>query len=125
MAMTKCKECGKDISTKAEQCPSCGAKVQKKLGVVSSIIVVVVIFFAGKVFIDFIFSAGKEVHAAVKEVRESVQAEKKDPAALIKELESKCAATAREAPESFDKNEFYKSCVAGGRAQFRAQGIIK
>lgn len=26
MAMTKCKECGKDVSTKADKCPHCGAK---------------------------------------------------------------------------------------------------
>lgn len=26
MAMTKCKECGADISTKAEACPKCGAR---------------------------------------------------------------------------------------------------
>lgn len=26
MAMTKCKECGKEISTKAAQCPHCGAR---------------------------------------------------------------------------------------------------
>jgi hypothetical protein len=26
MAMTKCKECGAEISTKAESCPKCGAK---------------------------------------------------------------------------------------------------
>ena len=26
MAMTKCKECGAEISTKADACPKCGAK---------------------------------------------------------------------------------------------------
>jgi len=30
MAITKCKECGKDISDKAEHCPHCGAPVSKK-----------------------------------------------------------------------------------------------
>jgi hypothetical protein len=30
MAMTKCKECGTEISTKAEPCPKCGAKAPKK-----------------------------------------------------------------------------------------------
>lgn len=30
MAMTKCKECGAEVSTKAEACPKCGAKQAKK-----------------------------------------------------------------------------------------------
>lgn len=44
MALTKCKECGKDVSTTAKACPNCGApdflpdnakKEQKKKGVLS------------------------------------------------------------------------------------------
>ena len=30
MALTKCKECGNEISTKADSCPNCGAKAPKK-----------------------------------------------------------------------------------------------
>jgi uncharacterized membrane protein YvbJ len=29
MALVKCRECGKDVSTEAKACPSCGAKVAK------------------------------------------------------------------------------------------------
>lgn len=29
MAMTDCRECGKDISTTAKSCPQCGAKVPR------------------------------------------------------------------------------------------------
>lgn len=32
MALTKCKECGKEVSTKAESCPQCGAVIKKKTG---------------------------------------------------------------------------------------------
>src|SRR5688572_12336439 len=32
MALTKCDECGKEISTKAEKCPHCGAKVEHTSG---------------------------------------------------------------------------------------------
>lgn len=32
MAMTKCKECGKEISTKAAACPACGAKIVRTSG---------------------------------------------------------------------------------------------
>lgn len=30
MALKKCKECGNDVSTKAESCPKCGAVLRKK-----------------------------------------------------------------------------------------------
>ena len=32
MALIKCKECGTEVSSKAENCPKCGAKVAKKMG---------------------------------------------------------------------------------------------
>jgi RNA polymerase subunit RPABC4/transcription elongation factor Spt4 len=48
MALTKCKECGEQISTKAEACPKCGAKQPKKTslltwGVLAFIILVVIV----------------------------------------------------------------------------------
>ena len=30
MAMIKCSECGNEVSTTADSCPHCGAKVKKK-----------------------------------------------------------------------------------------------
>lgn len=32
MALVKCKECGSEVSTKADACPNCGAKVKKGMG---------------------------------------------------------------------------------------------
>lgn len=32
MAMGKCKECGNEVSTKAEACPKCGAVLKEKTG---------------------------------------------------------------------------------------------
>lgn len=37
MAMTKCKECGNEVSDKADACPKCGAKVAKKPGLLVKI----------------------------------------------------------------------------------------
>lgn len=37
MAMTKCKECGKDISTTAKTCPHCGASTSPILDAVGNI----------------------------------------------------------------------------------------
>ena len=32
MALTKCKECGNVVSTKAKSCPQCGAVIKEKIG---------------------------------------------------------------------------------------------
>ncbi|MEN6475661.1 MAG: zinc-ribbon domain-containing protein [Syntrophaceae bacterium] len=32
MALKKCKECGNEVSTKADKCPHCGAKVKGNIG---------------------------------------------------------------------------------------------
>lgn len=39
MALTKCKECGKEVSDTAGKCPNCGAKVAKPLGVAGWLLV--------------------------------------------------------------------------------------
>lgn len=47
MAMTKCKECDKEISTEADRCPHCGAKPKKPAGWIGwtvAIFVVLIIF---------------------------------------------------------------------------------
>jgi len=41
MALIACKECGKEISTEAKACPSCGAKVVKPAGKGRAIIFIV------------------------------------------------------------------------------------
>jgi hypothetical protein len=38
MVMKKCKECGNDVSTKAESCPKCGAVLKKKTGCLGYIV---------------------------------------------------------------------------------------
>lgn len=44
MAMTKCKECGTDISTTADACPKCGAKQIRTSGCAKAVLAVVVLF---------------------------------------------------------------------------------
>lgn len=38
MALKKCKECGADVSDKADACPKCGAKIPKKTSIFTKII---------------------------------------------------------------------------------------
>ena len=50
MALTKCKECGNDVSQKATQCPKCGSPVKKKTSIITWIFAI----FLGLWFIGFI-----------------------------------------------------------------------
>lgn len=42
MVLTKCKECGTEISKKAKQCPGCGAPAKKKTSLVTWLVLVMV-----------------------------------------------------------------------------------
>lgn len=44
MALTKCKECGHELSKKARQCPSCGAPVKKRSGCLKPVLLVLGVF---------------------------------------------------------------------------------
>lgn len=44
MALTKCKECGAEISTKAITCPKCGAKVPERTSFVTWLVLIFIIF---------------------------------------------------------------------------------
>lgn len=44
MAMTKCKECGGELSTKADACPKCGAKVPRTSAAAMGCLIIVALF---------------------------------------------------------------------------------
>ena len=44
MAMKKCKECGKNVSSTATACPNCGAVLKKKTGCLTYIVLFFIIF---------------------------------------------------------------------------------
>lgn len=50
MALTKCKECGAEVSNKAEACPKCGAKVRKTYGCGTLILIFIVLAIFGSIF---------------------------------------------------------------------------
>ncbi len=51
MALIKCKECGTEVSSKAENCPKCGAKVANKTGcgTVLGIMLLLMLFVIGSI----------------------------------------------------------------------------
>ena len=44
MALTRCKECKAEVSTKAKTCPKCGAPVQKHVYCLSGCLIIAVVF---------------------------------------------------------------------------------
>lgn len=44
MALVKCKECGEQVSTKAEACPKCGAKMPKRSSLGAWLVLVIILF---------------------------------------------------------------------------------
>ena len=51
MSLIKCKECGKEISNKAESCPNCGVKLPKKTSIITwAILASIVIYFIASLF---------------------------------------------------------------------------
>ena len=46
MALTKCKECGEEISKKAEKCPKCGAPAKKKTSLFTWLVTIFVVLLA-------------------------------------------------------------------------------
>ena len=113
MAMTKCKECGGKVSTKAAACPSCGVKIKSEPG-------------AGARFFGNLVSLGVLIWLGFMFLGDMGSSQPQDPQAMVKEIEAKCAASTKDAPASLgSKKDIYESCVFGGKSQLRAQGVLK
>ncbi len=83
MAMISCKECGKEISSDAEVCPSCGVTVKKKTSIIGSIfkwlfgtfvVLMVIGFLADETGDDPLTSVSESAAAFL--VGDSIQTEK-------------------------------------------------
>ncbi|MBE9582555.1 MAG: zinc ribbon domain-containing protein [Proteobacteria bacterium] len=68
MALKKCKECGKEVSTKADLCPHCGAKQKGKgIGCGGALLILIVIAFIGSQFSEYSQKAEERKQAARQE----------------------------------------------------------
>lgn len=84
MALVKCSECGKDISTSAKACPNCGAKLKRPGSGLLKLLgwgIVIVLFFAAlpALFID---SPGPPTPEKTAQKRQPSSEEKKRTAQL-------------------------------------------
>lgn len=80
MALIKCKECGSEVSSKAETCPKCGARVAPKTMGCGT--VVGIVFLGGLIISIFsnMFSPGTENHTATTiPIPSSTQVSEEDP----------------------------------------------
>ena len=68
MALKNCKECGNEVSTKADKCPNCGAPIKaKQIGCFTSFfLIAVVLFVIGSL-------TGEDKQATTKTTRETVE----------------------------------------------------
>lgn len=103
--MVKCKECGGEVSSKADSCPKCGFRLKAKpagfiVGFFRLIGGIVGAFIGLLVAISFLLGG-----------------EKRDP---VHELESRCRAAADSFPIESERLDFYSSCVSSGRTQLKS-----
>ena len=91
MALKTCKECGKEISTKADKCPNCGAPIKKKsqVGCLGAVIIIIfVLILIG--WISNLFEESREEKRKIEEQKIAAELQKK------KEEERRIAAKKQE-----------------------------
>jgi len=102
--MIKCKECGGEVSSKADACPKCGFRLKAKpSGCIVGFFKLVGAIVGLMVAISFL-SGG----------------EKRDP---VQELESRCRSLADSYSIESEKPTVYSSCVASGKAALKSRGV--
>jgi len=90
MALKKCKECGKEVSTKADLCPHCGAKQKRKgIGCGGAILILIVIGFIGSQIADYNKKAEERKQAIHQEQvsKSEEQKRQKEKASFEKDIE--------------------------------------
>ena len=77
MALKKCKECKKDVSSKADLCPHCGAKQKRStIGCGSAIFIIIVLGFIGSQFSSYTQKA-EETKNSIRQAEVKKQQAKK------------------------------------------------
>lgn len=111
MALTKCQECGAEVSTKAGACPKCGAK-QRRTNAVTKIVGTI---FALGVVVAVISSVTRENEAQKKAAEEATRVAALTPEQRQREADAK---KAEDANKRFADQMFLK-------AQLAAQAVRK
>lgn len=107
-----CKDCGAEVSKKADACPSCGAKLNQGRRLFSEffsyILTLIILGVIALTYIGLLTGESQKTETDLK-----------------KELTEKCNEALRSAPQGIDKKSFLASCIQGGLFQLRNQGQLK
>lgn len=110
MALKKCKECGNQVSTKADACPNCGARLKGK---------------SGGCFAELFKLIGGLVGAIVGLVIAiSLLSNGSEDRAPIQYLQSNCSELSESIPDVSERPSAYSSCLETGKAVLKSKGII-
>lgn len=99
MALIKCKECGKDISTDAKVCPHCGAKPPYRPSLAFILIAGLLVVFGIKASIE---SSRPPPQAAPKTAEQIAEDEAKERRHLVVSVTAKKLKNALREPESVE-----------------------
>lgn len=80
MSLRPCKECGKEVSTKAASCPNCGAKVPRQFGVIGALFAL----FVGWILFSCVGEHQKREIAQNNKPAEQVSRESKEKDAEVR-----------------------------------------
>jgi hypothetical protein len=109
VAMTKCKECGGEISSKAEACPKCGVRLKAKpSGCLVSLFKLIGVLVGAIIGLMVALSFLSNVNRP----------------GPVQELESKCQSFSDSHPIASERADIYSSCVDSGKAALKARGVI-
>lgn len=84
MSLKKCKECGTQVSSKADKCPSCGAPLKKKTSTLTWLVLLIVIFGVVVAFQEPTPTSTPATTTATEQLDTSVDAQKKREALIHK-----------------------------------------
>jgi len=82
MALRKCKECDKEISTEAKLCPNCGAPVKKPTSKIVKIGGGLILFFLFLGFIGSLFNQGNATQSTENTDKQRIARPKKETVAV-------------------------------------------
>ena len=102
MAMRACKECGTQISTKAEVCPKCGIRLRPKPGGCAQALGGLISLFVFGGIALMLLSGGSGTDAPATK------------AEALEKLRSECSSQSASMPDADSQQSFYNNCVSTG-----------
>lgn len=121
MAVKNCKECGKQVSTKAKKCPHCGAKAPKRTSLLVWVLIGVigyVFYMVGQGNLDTAPSKAESSLSAEQQAEIEREAERRAQASyerdLVYEAKKTVAASLKDPDSAQFRDVFFNETAKGG-----------